>query len=88
MRCLCTSLNKMSLLPIIIKSNFKANHEKNAKDKIKEIFYSTSEEDDVKIAFMVRKRTKMLKKFNKETITFDLRKRIFSQVARESPPPK
>jgi hypothetical protein len=88
MRCLCTSLNKMSLLPIIIKSNFKANHEKNAKDKIKEIFYSTSEEDDVKIAFMVRKRTKMLKKFNKETITFDLKKKNFLTSSKRKPTSK
>lgn len=56
----------------------KANHEKKTQLKIKEVIESSSDDvvGSVKLALMVKKTTKMLKRLNKEDIKFGSRKKI------------
>jgi hypothetical protein len=66
----------------------KASQEKKGNTKIQVEKESSSDDDlDRKIALMVRKTTKMLKKLNQEGIKFDSRKKKFS-LARESSSPR
>jgi hypothetical protein len=57
----------------------KANHEKKDKAKVQEEDESSNNDDidDVKLALMVKKTTKMLKKLNLEGIKFDSSKNFF-----------
>ena len=88
-KCTCTSLHKMYLLPTRKNSAHKANHEKKDKVKIKG-FDSSSEEQgyNVKLALMIRKTTKMHTSLNKGASCLTQQKRNSSQVVRESSSPK
>ncbi|XP_066341350.1 uncharacterized protein [Miscanthus floridulus] len=60
---------------------FKASQEKKGKAKVKEVALDSSsddEHDDVNIALMEKKTTKMLKKLNKNSVKFDSKKKFFT----------
>lgn len=65
----------------------KADNEKNIKDKTKENLESSSgdQNDEVKLALMVKKTTKMLKKLNKEGININSRNKIFFTSTKRKP---
>jgi hypothetical protein len=72
MRCICTSMSRMSHLPRERILALKANQERKRQAKVQiEEEYSSDDDLDANIALMVRKTIKMLKKLNREGIKFD-----------------
>lgn len=76
-----TSSNKKKDLAI------KADNKKNEKAKTKEKLESSGgdQNDEVKLALMVKKTTSTLKKLNKEGISINSRKKIFFTSSKRKP---
>jgi hypothetical protein len=84
MRCICTSMSRMSHLPRERILALKANQERKRQAKVQiEEEYSSDDDLDANIALMVRKTIKMLKKLNREGIKFDSRKKKFFSSKRK-----
>jgi hypothetical protein len=64
---------------------FKASHEKKSKAMIAQDSSSDDEVDDVTLALMVRRTTKMLKNLNKNGVKFDGKKKKFFTSSKEKP---
>ena len=64
---------------------FKANQEKRGKARVDHDSSSDDEIDDARLAFMVRRTTKMLKKLNKNGVKFDGKKKKFFTSNKRKP---
>ena len=64
---------------------FKASQEKRGKARVDHDSSSDDKIDDVSLALMVRRTTKMLKKLNKNDIKFDGKKKKFFTSNRRKP---
>ena len=86
MRCTCTSLHKMALLPSRRKIwHSRLSQEKRGKARVDHDSSSDDEIDDASLALMVRRTTKMLKKLYKNGVKFDGKKKKFFTSNRRKP---